>query len=248
MKIAISLLTHNDQNLLKPALDSLFNSDLNQHEYKFFCYDNNSNQILKDILEGYKINKWIHYSNTNDGIVIPRIKVYEQILKENFDLLLEIHTDMIFPKEWINPLLELLDEDTGILEPHIYSPKRGNSITIEQFENLLPKLKYDKTYNKCRQIHPWIVKLSILDKIGGYYDANYSPHECEDDDLVYRILKNGFKIKSTGKSWVVHYGAMVRGILPRCLPEHIAYFESKNKISFKDFLDMFEYHPVYNEN
>ena len=59
MKIAISLLTHNDEYLLKPALDSLLASDISDYYFKLFCYDNNSTVSTIDFLEDYKIDKWV---------------------------------------------------------------------------------------------------------------------------------------------------------------------------------------------
>lgn len=247
MKIAISLLCHNDEYLLKPCLDSLFNSDLKNHEFKLFCYDNASEQGMKDYLNSLNINKHIFSSETNDGIVIPRIKNYENIKNEDFDFLLELHSDMIFPKIWIDPLFNIFDEQTGILEPHIYIPNK-RIISAEEFEQIVENLRTNVIYSKCRQNHPWLINLKILDLIDGYYDPAYSPHECEDDDLVYRVLKNNFKIKTTGQSWVVHYGGMIRHyLLPSCLSEHVAYFVAKNKISFEDFVKMFDNHPAKRE-
>lgn len=247
MNIAISLICHNDLNYMIPCLDSLFESDLNLFNYKLFCYDNNSNEETKLYLNNLSINKWIYNSPTNDGIVNPRIKIFEEIKKENFDLLLEIHTDMIFPKFWLSPLLELLDDDTGILEPHIYVPKTRSNIDINFVNKRLPELVNDKTYSICRQTHPWIINIKNVDKVGGYYDSNYSPHECEDDDFVYRVFKSGLKIRSTAKSWVLHYGGVTRHSLGNYLNSHIQYFEQKNKIKFNEFLKIFEIHPYHAE-
>lgn len=247
MKIAISLLCHNDENYLKPCLESLFNSDLMNHDIKLFCYDNNSKESMKGFLNTIGINKWIYTSNSNDGIVIPRIKIYEEIIKEDFDLLLEIHSDMVFPKIWITPLLNIFDEETGILEPHIYQPK-SKFIKYTEFESKLPTLLNDKTYNKCRQTHPWLINLKIVDKIGGYYDPNFSPHECEDDDFIYRVIKNNYRVKSTGKSWVVHYGGVVRhNLLRSSFNENAIYFYQKHGINLRDLVKMFEIHPAYEE-
>lgn len=243
MNIAVSLLCHNDESLLKPCLSSLFESDLKNHKFKLFCYDNGSALPMREYLKSLNVDKYIYESDKNEGIVIPRIKNYEKIREENFDFLLEIHSDMVFPKIWIDPLLNIFDEKTAILEPYIYLPK-NRIITSEEFELIAINLRSNSQYNKCRQTHPWLINLKILDSIGGYYDPMYSPHECEDDDLVYRVLKNNFYIKTTGKSWVVHYGGMVRHkLLPSCLSKNMEYFINKNKISFQDFLKMFDHHP-----
>lgn len=242
--IAISLICCNDERLLKISLDSLFKSDIINHNLKLFCYDNNSNKNLVKLLTNLEVEKWIYFSDKNDGIVIPRIKIYEEIKKENFDFILEIHSDMIFPKVWSEPLFNIFDEETGILEPHIYVPRSKGEITIEYFEERLPSLLKDIQYTKCRQTHPWLINIKIIDKVGGYYDEIFSPHECEDDDFVFRVLNNNLKIKSTGLSWVVHYGGSIRhNLLPSKLSLHKKLFEEKNKIVFNDFVNMFQIHP-----
>jgi GT2 family glycosyltransferase len=246
MRIAISLITHNDLTYLKPCLESLFNSDINQHEFKLFVCDNNSNNDLKEYLKSINVDKYIIFNIINEGIVMPRIKVYNEIIKENFDFLLELHSDMLFPKIWLEPLLNIDDIETGILQPHIYLPQ--SIIDVNYLEKKIESLKYDKTYNKCRQVHPWLIKLNQLNEIGGYYDENFSPQQCEDDDLVYRILKNGLKIKSTGLSWVCHYGGVTRNkVLQSFAHEHKNYFMKKNNITFDAFVKMFEYHPYSRE-
>lgn len=247
MKIAISLLCHNDEEYLKPCLESLQKSDLFNYDVKLFCYDNNSNEPMKEYIRSLNIDKWIYSSSTNDGIVIPRIKIYEEIMKENFDFLLEIHSDMIFPKVWLEPLFEIFDSETAIIEPHIYQPT-NKTISLEEFEIKLPKLINENVYDKCRQTHPWLINLKIMDKIGGYYDPMFSPHECEDDDLVYRIITNGLKIKSIGKSWVVHYGGVIRHkLLSTTLSKHLSYFEQKHKISVNEMIKLFQIHPAVSE-
>jgi hypothetical protein len=246
--IAISLLSCNDELLLKTSLESLLSSDINKHNIKLFCYDNNSNEILKQLIRNLEIPKWIFFSEKNDGIVIPRIKIYNEIIKEEFDFILEIHSDMVFPEVWSEPLFDIFDENTGILEPHIYVPNRKNGITVEYFQEKLPHLLRDIKYDRCRQTHPWFINTKIIDKVGGYYDEIFSPHECEDDDFVFRVLKNNFKIKSTAMSWVVHYGGSIRhNLLPNNLSSHINMFEQKNNISFQEFINMFEIHPYHAE-
>lgn len=242
MKIAISLIYHNDSEYLIPCLQSLFESDIKTEELKLFCYDNSSTPTAKEILDNFNINYWLHRSDQNDGIVLPRIRIYNEIVNEDFDYLLEIHSDMLFPKNWFHRLIEIDDDDTVIIQPHIFLPK--TMIELHQFESILDNLYYEKVYNKCVQVHPWLIKIKLIDQIGGYYDPNYSPQECEDDDFVYRVLINNKKIKSTGKSWVVHYGGVTRHkVLPSHLNKNMKYFCNKFSVSFNSFKRMFEYHP-----
>lgn len=242
MKIAISLLTHNDSGYLKPCLKSLMNSDINDHEYKLFAWDNNSTDETCKFIESLKNEKELIKSNTNKGIVIPRIKLYEKIKKENFDFLLELHTDMLFPKNWINKLFEVDNENAAILQPHILVTNK--IMNVADLEMVIHDLFEEKTYTRCLQVHPWLVKMSMISKVGGYYDPIYSPQRCEDDDLVWRILSKGYEIVSTKKSWVLHYGGVTRHkALGSAGHDHRQKLCKKFGIEFSQIRDLTETHP-----
>lgn len=247
MKIAISLITCNDLEYLKPCLESLFKSDLMKHIIKLFICDNGSSISHRDYLNKIAIDKYIILNPTNEGIVIPRIKIFNEIIKEDFDFLLEIHSDMIFPEKWLMELLKIDEDDVAILEPHIFHP--GRIVSLSEFNAMIVNKYHCVTYEKCKQVHPWLIKMKHIDAVGGYYDANYSPQQCEDDDFVYRVIMNKFKIKSTGLSWVCHYGGAIRhGLLSDSKGRNVQYFETKHKTSFRGFTEnkeLFKYHPAF---
>ena len=85
MKIAISLLTCSDSKLSIPCINSLLNSDLVNYEYKIFCVDNNSSDNTIDFLNSLKCPLFLIENKFNEGIVLPRIKIMDQILKEEYD-------------------------------------------------------------------------------------------------------------------------------------------------------------------
>ena len=211
MKIAISLITCNDLGYLKPCLDSLFKSDLIEHEIKLFICDNGSNTDFVEYISNIEINKYIIFNSNNEGIVIPRIKIFNEIIKEDFDFLLELHSDMLFPEKWLAELLKIDEDNVAILEPHIFHPSR--IVSLKEFNDMIVNKYHSVIYEKCKQVHPWLIKIKHINAVGGYYDANYSPQQCEDDDFVYRVIMGGFKIKSTGLSWVCHYGGAIGDIV-----------------------------------
>ena len=212
MKIGISLLSCNDLPYLKPCLESLLESDINNHDFKLCAWDNNSTDETKDFIKSLDVNKTLIESKPEEmpdyNIVLPRIKLYEMIKKENYDFLLEVHADMLFPKVWIDYLFDIDDEDTIVLEPHIVVP--SSTWDNKKLEEYIANHSKDRIYTKCRQVHPWLVKLDMLDLVGGYYDPIFAPQRCEDEDLVWRILQSEYNIKSTAKSWVLHYGGKTR--------------------------------------
>jgi len=243
MKIGISLLTHNDSSLLIPCLNSLFQSDIRGYNFKLFAWDNNSTDETREFLNSLNVEKKITEYNDNLGIVIPRIKLYEQMKEEGCDFLLEIHADMLFPKFWITELLKIDDKKAIILEPHILQTNR--KIDLQTVESKIKSLREEKVYKKCLQVHPWLVKIDMLEKIGGYYDDIYSPQRCEDDDLVWRILSNGYEIRSTKNSWVFHYGGVTRHrVLGSAGYDHKQKLCKKFGIEFEQIKNLTEIHPA----
>lgn len=244
MKIAISLLTCSDENLLKPCLNSLLKSDITNYDYKLFCVDNNSKDNTISFLKSLECPIFLIENKINEGIVIPRIILMENILQENFDYTIEIHTDMLFPAYWLTPLLNEMNDNTAIVAPFILN-NPNKIISVEELENLVIKHKENKIYNNIRQVHPWVLNNKIVKKIG-YYDSNYSPCECEDDDFMYNVIKNNYEFKANKNSIVLHYGGLTRtGLLKGNLSSKMQYFYTKNGLSVQDMINKyFTIHPV----
>lgn len=244
MKIAISLLFHNDIVLAKPCIESLLNSDLKNYEFKFFIIDNASNQECKDYLNSLPCNKWLQFNDTNQGIVIPRIEIMNKILEEEYDYTIEIHADMLFPEKWLGYLVELMDDNTALTMPYILNnPNR--ILSIDEMNTLIEQFKTDEIVENVRQVHPWLLNNKVIKKIG-YYDPIFSPQNCEDDDLMWNIMKNNYKTKATKKSIVVHYGGKTRTYanIENNLEKSIWLFDTKNGIHIYDMIKRFTLHPV----
>ena len=141
-KIAVSLLYHNDEDYLVPCVESLISSNLSNYDFKFFVYDNNSVISWEGLFEiqDWNFNHYFYRSNQNDGIVNPRIHLFNKIMQEKYDYLLEIHADMLFPKLWITELIELIDEETFIVQPFIYQPNKNTILESFHFDSFLGAL------------------------------------------------------------------------------------------------------------
>jgi GT2 family glycosyltransferase len=244
MKVAISLLTYNDLIYLKPCIESLVKSDIMEHNIKLFIIDNNSNIEMKEYIDKIPLNKWVYYNNTNQGIVIPRIEIMNKILEETYDYTLELHADMLFPQNWFNELVKLMDNDTAIVMPFILT-NPNIILNIDKLNELIDIYKKDTVYYNTRQVHPWLLNNTIIKKIG-YYDSQFSPQNCEDDDLIWNIMKNNYKTKATKNSIVVHYGGKTRTLanIQYNLDKSFNLFYNKNKITVNQLVEKFSLHPV----
>ena len=246
MKIAISLLSHNDYIFLKPMLESLFVSDLLNYEYMLYILDNNSNEELKKYIYELPYNKMCMFNKKNEGIVIPRIKIMNHILKNDYDYTIEIHADMLFPKIWLSPIINIMNANSnvGICMPYILN-NPNKILNCDEMEGLVSKFKENIIYENVRQVHPWVLNNNIVKKIG-YYDSMFHPQNCEDDDFIYNVIKNGYKTIATKESIVVNYGGKTRNFinLPDNLSHNFNLFKIKNKISVQEMVNMFTLHPV----
>lgn len=241
MKIAISLLSYNDIVYLKPCIDSLLSSDLNEHEYKFFIIDNNSSNSTKEYIINLNVNKWLKLNTENEGITLPRIEIMNNILNEDFDYTLEIHADMLFPKKWLNELIKNMDDETAIVMPFILN-NPNLILDIENMNKLVEKYQSDEIFTNIRQVHPWLLNNSIVKKIG-YYDSIFSPQNCEDDDFMWNVMKNKYKTKASKKSIVVHYGGKTRNFvnIEYDLQKSFRLFYNKNNITVSDMVSKFTF-------
>ena len=253
-KIAVSLLYHNDENYLIPCVESLINSDISNYDFKFFVYDNASAYSWEEI---YEINDWSFPQYNcrvieNQGIVNPRIHLFEEIKSQKYDYLLEIHSDMLFPSDWFEELMSIMDEEVFIVQPFIYQPPKDKILTTFDCTKLQIYTKPKKIYHKCRQVHPWLINLKLIERVGGYYDCIFSPHIFEDDDLVLRAFNNGYDIKSTNKSIVIHYGggsSWSPQTISNFWEGHIQRWQEKHNTEFLPYekeyqVKRFDIHPV----
>lgn len=241
----------NDDHLIIPCLNSLIKSDISNYDFKLFIHDNGSHLSWDELydIEEYQFPYYCKRTITNEGIVNPRIGLYNQIISEGFDLLLEIHCDMLFPEKWFEELVNILDDETVIAQPFIYQPPKDKLLNEFNCDNFKIFKQDKRIYEGCRQVHPWLINLNLLNNVGGYYDSNFSPYWYEDDDLVYRIYNNGFKIKTTNKSIVLHYGSATRAIGEKeFFKSHRIYWKDKHNAQYlpdqpEYYLKEFTFHP-----
>jgi UDP-N-acetylglucosamine 2-epimerase (non-hydrolysing) len=190
-------------------------------------------------------------SQTNDGIVIPRMCIMQYALslrgsdKANF--LVEGHDDMIFTESWFEPLMEHFKPHVGLLMPFLwngYDP----SMTPNAFAAAVAPLRQRLVFQNCLQVHPWVINLEMVRKIG-YFDKRYSPMEVEDDDFYYRVIQAGYVALSVKSSWVGQVISRRDGWEdPNDADKNKHMFLTKFKISVQEFSQkvLSHCHAVYN--
>lgn len=221
-KIAISLLTCNNKELVSYTLDSLIRSDIVTHKLSLFLWVNESdNRVFWEDLT-YKYKEFMFVTlflvPENIGIVKPRIILYNEMIRsgKNFDYLLEIHDDMLFPSQWFEGIERTFNyrwstkgRKPAIVMPFIYTDFEMNESQESIDFKCLSNVSKDIVYKNLVQNHPWVIDFKKL-KYYGYYDPEFHPQICEDDDLYFRlILKDEFTI-TTKESVVMHKKELTR--------------------------------------
>lgn len=253
-KIAINLITLNNYEYVKNTLDSLFASDLKEHIYKLFLYINNCDENdnrIENLIKSYKLKPKarIIKSKENKGIVIPRIKLFNEIKNtwsDSLDYMLEIHDDMLFPSKWLNTLLEAKHDDYKILMPVIYY----NYPMFENPDKLLYQIKHRIETGErldCVQVHPCLYEFSALLELG-YYDKRFSPQISEDDDLYYRFIKKGYHSVTCLNSIVFHGIQKTRTHENENYYNGLRKFYEKNNVSVQLFRTGLNKHHCYDFN
>ena len=233
IKTAVSLVNRNGSLQLDIMLDSLFKSDI--FNFEIFVYDNFSNKETQKIYEKYKLKK-VFLSSKNDGIVLPRIFLMQEILKKDFDYVLEIHNDMIFSNNFFKPLVENFCNETCITMPFMIQGEKNpypKKVEDVNFNNSYKFINKEKVLLNTYPVHPWLLSINCIKKIN-YYDEKFSPARNEDIDFFYRVKKAKLKTKLVNNSLVYHYGGFTR-YKEGCgaMNEHI--FLKKHNVSVKDF-------------
>lgn len=146
----------------------------------------------------------------NLGIVLPRIRIMQEVLKEEqagstqYDWLLEVHDDMLFPRSWFKELICHDKPDVAILMPMRLSQKFSNT---SELEYACEQAKSDVVSSQAHPNHPWLLRLDAVRQVG-YYDSWLSPWEFEDTEFYYFVCAlTPWKCIVVGQSVVVHPGS-----------------------------------------
>ncbi len=182
----------------------------------------------------------------NSGFASGYNKALNQVDAEYYVLL---NSDIEVTKNWINPVIEMMDADTGIAacQPKIMNQNEGFR---DEFEyagaagGYIDKYGYpfcrgrlfqmlekdDGQYNDNREIF-WatgacmFVRAKTYHELGGF-DDDFFAH-MEEIDLCWRIKNKGYKVMYCGQSSVYHVGG---GTLPKKYPKK-TYLNFRNNLS-----------------
>lgn len=244
-KIAISLVTM-FSSFTSNSLKTLFESDINdktKYEAKIFVFINSIDDIIKKervikeinkLKKSYNFNFELIFSNHNEGITIPRIKIMDAILKTDAEYFLEIHDDMIFTNDFFTNMINVFEIDSKykIVMPSLIEVK---DLKTESSEDIKDRGRQGAILTEsCVQSHPWLIDMKLIKEIG-YFDKDFSPSAGEDDDLYKRIYDAGYVPVHTSMSLVGHKQGFTRNATGLGYCDYNRLFEAKHHMTVRDF-------------
>lgn len=239
------ILCYNNYELTKQAIETLINS-LNEtfinKGIEIIIIDNGSNDSTKEVVEN------IIVSNKKEKIEIIYVKLLENMgypVGINIglsycrgEIIGVLNNDLIFPNNWLNALVELLeiDESIGVAVPYL-SYAYGIQRTDVRFNSLDEINSFSKEFiNKNKEKVTYItrvigacmiLKRQVLKEVGGN-DFFFGIGHFDDDDWCLRIRMAGYKIAVVGGSFVYHMGSKTF----KTVKENINNFVSINRSKF----------------
>ncbi|HPD81643.1 MAG TPA: glycosyltransferase family 2 protein [Candidatus Pacearchaeota archaeon] len=223
-KVAIIILTCNQEELLKKCLSSL-KEKTEYKNYKTYVIDDSGKDYLsKRIKNNFKWVKF--YSNKINLGYSKSINLGMKIALKEYspDYLLLLNDDMEFiEKDWLKKMIKVgeYNKKIGVLGCKLIYPDRSLQWF---FKN--GKMHFFKTQNdiqetketfKIKEVEDifgacTLIKKEVVEEIG-FFDENFSPLYGEDTDFCYRAGKKGFKIIYVGDTKIIHYGSASKKIL-----------------------------------
>ena len=213
-KVAIVILSYNGFQITKQCIESIRNTTP-QHAYELIVVDNASTDGSVKWLKEQKDIKLI-CNQENKGF--PEGCNQGILLAENKSDILLLNNDTLVPENAIFWLRMGLYENKLVGATGSVSNNCPNYQTI--MESGITDQNYTDTARKYNvpliapyEEKSWLVgfamliKRWVLNKVG-LLDTRFTPGNFEDNDLCFRILKAGFKIRLCLNSFIFHYGSI----------------------------------------
>ncbi|MEM3485989.1 MAG: glycosyltransferase family 2 protein [Candidatus Methanomethyliaceae archaeon] len=218
-KVGIVILNWNRPFDTIACLKSL--SHISYRNYFSVVVDNGSTDNSPDLIRSYipsvillKLTKNLGFAGgANEGI--------KYALELNADYIMLLNNDTIVASDFLEPLVEALEQDNtiGIAVPKIYSfdsPMRIYAAGA-QWTPIPPRIKIrgfgrrdNPQYNKASDIEyatgcALLVRPEVF-RIAGMFDPIYFMYQ-EDYDFCYRVRQSGFRIIYVPKAKIWHKGS-----------------------------------------
>lgn len=220
MKTSIIILTFNKLEYTKECVESIRMYTM-KDDYEIIIVDNHSTDgTVEWLMEQGDIKQIFNSENLgfpkgcNQGIEIAT--------GENIMLL---NNDVIVTKNWLTNLVKHLysREDIGAVGPLTNSCIYNQAILVnyKNHEEMQEFAEKNNIYNATLYEERlkligfcFLVKKKVVEKVGTL-DEVFTPGNFEDDDLSFRIIKEGYRLLLCKDTFIHHYGSITFGVNKR---------------------------------
>lgn len=197
LRVSIVIPVYNRASLIGSVIEALL--DQAYRPFEIIIVDDGSTDNTERIVSSYQV-KYIYQENR--GPAAARNRGFRE---SGGDIIAFIDSDCIARKDWLENLIKGFD-----------SPEVGavaGSYDIANPESLLSRLIHEeikwrhsgfKRYIRAFGSYNVAIRREVFEKVGGF-DETYRTASGEDNDLSYRILKAGYKIRFMPDALVAHY-------------------------------------------
>jgi GT2 family glycosyltransferase len=243
-KTDIIIPTYNNPDCLKQCLESI--RACTASLYNIVVVDNGSNNEVKLYLESQADIVYVR----KDRMTFAQA-INTGIRASNSKYVCFLNDDVIVSNGWLENMLEVFKDSSiggvgplsncnkgwthdldisigGIcLCPGIHRPHEIGSIINDIYT-------YRSPYSDVLE-RPWLaffctlIPRQVINKVGLLDEQSFS-NSGEDVDFSYRIIKQGYKLVETYKSFVFHYGAVGRHIVEKENPKEYHEKDAKNRV------------------
>ena len=213
-KVAFVILSYNAFQITKQCIESI-RSNTPKQAYELVVVDNASTDESVEWLKKQKDIKLI-CNQENRGF--PEGCNQGILLAENESDILLLNNDTLVPENAIFWLRMGLYENelvgaTGSVSNNCpnYQTIQDTQVTDKNYRNIARK--YNIPLIAPYEEKSWLVgfalllKRTVLNQVG-LLDTRFTPGNFEDNDLCFRILEAGFKIRLCLNSFIFHYGSI----------------------------------------
>ncbi len=218
MKISVVVPTFNRNHILIKCIDSLMNQDLECDFYEVIVVDDCSiespYQYLKVLLDQNPNLKYIRH-DVNKGLASAR---NTGIVNSAYEIVLFLDSDIVPDLSFVNVHLQLHksypNESIAVVSNLSYDNQFIEGSNFAHFVNgryLGNRSKSEKNKIKFDNLSPQYfgggissVRRSSLTEVG-MFDTSFVKYGGEDEDLGYRLKKNGVRICFSDKAKATHY-------------------------------------------
>lgn len=210
---SIIILTYNKLEYTQTCLESIRKFTGN-NLYEIIVVDNNSSD---GTIEWLKQQKDLKVILNKENLGFPK-GCNQGISIANGDNILLLNNDVIVTPNWLDNLDKALwsREEVGAVGAVSNSCSYYQQIDVP-YKDINEMIEFAKEYNKSDE-NLWyyrtkligfcmLIKKHVLEKVG-LLDEIFTPGNFEDDDLSFRIIKEGYKLLLCKDTFIHHFGSV----------------------------------------